>query len=46
MGNFYDEICVDCHENLVVDFIRCSACQIDHDYSDLLDFELTLDWTE
>jgi hypothetical protein len=46
MGNFYDEICVDCHENLVVDFIRCSACQIDHDYSDLLNFELTLDWKD
>jgi hypothetical protein len=46
MGNFYDEICVDCNENLVVDFMRCMACKIDHEYTDLLDFNLTLDWNE
>ncbi len=44
MKDNYDEICIDCNENFAVDFIRCSACKIDHDYVDLLDFNLTLDW--
>jgi hypothetical protein len=46
MGNFYDEVCVDCNENLVVDFMRCFSCKLDQEYSDLIDFSLTLDWTE
>jgi hypothetical protein len=46
MGNIIDEICIDCNENRAIDFLRCSACQIDHDYLEMLDSELTLDWTE
>lgn len=46
MGNFIEALCIDCKENLEIDGFRCFECSLDHDYSDELDLELTLDWTE
>lgn len=28
MGNFFDELCVDCNENLHIDGFRCYGCEV------------------
>lgn len=39
MGNFLDELCVDCNENEPIDGFRCFGCGIDYHYSELVLFE-------
>ena len=38
--------CVMCNENEAIDGFYCFNCGIDTYYSEMLDSELTLDWTE
>ena len=41
-----DNPCALCGDNEAIDGFYCFGCGIDRHYSDMLDSELTLDWTE
>ena len=47
MGNLIEEfpICVDCNENTSLDGFRCFNCGMDKNYSEMIDSDLALDWS-
>jgi hypothetical protein len=44
MGNLMELLCVGCNENAPINFVRCTNCELDLHFSEMIDSELTLDW--